>query len=246
MKSKLLNRAIAVVALTGLSAFSAIANAATITGNLNGNGSLVLTNGLVTFTNTGPIGGGIFTVDPSSTGFWTSLAGTTATVQPLSAVAEPPGVPVNVPNWMTFSAAPTVSVSLNLVLSGLYSAAACGAAPAAGQSCTPTGTPFNLTNLTTTSSFASFGIQGTVLDTASPGQTSSLSGLFTAQFADMNYQTLLTQVGGGGALATTYSASFTATPNAVPEPTSLSFLGLGVLALGALRYRKGAVGSKFV
>ena len=206
-------------ALILLAVFAANSEAAPISGTLNGTGSFVLTNGVVTFTNAGPIGGGIFVVDPSSTGFWATLAGTTATIQPYSAAIEPPGVPVNVPNWMTFNGAPTVSVTLNLVLSGVYTAALCGAAPAAGQSCTPPGTPFNFTNVTATSSTVSFAIQGTVVNSAEPGQTSTISGVFTAQFPASNYQTVLATIGGGGSVPATYSVTLLSTAN--PPPAAL-------------------------
>jgi hypothetical protein len=120
---------------------------------------------------------------------------------------------VNVPNFITFAALPTVSVTLTLVRSGLYNAASCAAAPAAGQNCTPVGTWFNFTNLTATSSILSFAVQGTMADSTLPGQTSTLTGLFIAQFASASYQSLLATAAGGGAIPTTYSASFAATPD---------------------------------
>ena len=218
MKSRRIRGMVAGSALILVALFAANSEAAPISGTLNGTGSFVLTNGVVTFTNAGPVGGGIFVVDPSSTGFWATLVGTTAIIQPINSGIEPPGAPVNVPNWMTFNGAPTVSVTLNLVLSGIYTAALCGAAPAAGQSCTPPGTPFNFTNVTATSSTVSFAIQGTVVNSAEPGQTSAFTGLFTAQFA-LNYQALLATLGGGGAVPTTYSAGFVATPSGITTPT---------------------------
>jgi hypothetical protein len=215
-----LKRSLAAVAvLMGVTALPVTSHAAVLAGNLNGTGSLGLTNGVVTFTNAGPVGGGVFVIDPSSTGSFTPLAGTTATIQPLSVAGEPPGMAVNVPNFITFAPLPTVSVTLTLVRSGLYNAASCAAAPAAGQSCTPMGTWFNFTNLTATSSILSFAIEGTVVDLTSPGQTSALTGLFTAQFATASYQSVLAAIAGGGAIPTTYSASFAATPNGAPTPT---------------------------
>jgi hypothetical protein len=85
---------LALAGAVALSSCCAVSGAAT----LNGSGSLVLTSGGITFTNSGPIGAGAFVVDPSSTGFGALLSGTTATIQALDFAMEPPGVPVDVPH----------------------------------------------------------------------------------------------------------------------------------------------------
>ena len=212
--------------------FPAISGAAIISGNINGAGVLTLTNGLVTFSNAG-VGLGSFVVDVTSTGSFVPLIGKAATVQPLNQVTEPTG-PVGtfapVPNFITFAGSP-ISVTLTAVDPATLPATNCltpAASAAAGQVC-GTG-PFNLFNLSPTRSSDSFGIQGTVSDgSASPAST--LTGVFTAQFSDKSFEAVRDTVLAGGSVTTSYSASFTA--SAVPEPATLSFMGLGLLAIAA-------------
>jgi len=209
MKSFLFRMALAAGSLSA--AFVAGSSGATVTGNLNGAGSLVLTSAAVTFNNAQ----GVFGIDISSTSSFAPLAGTTATLQSLTLAADPPGVPVSVANFMTFAASPAASLTLTLLRPGVFSSAACGAAPAAGQTCTLAGSPFNFTNLTTTSSMVSFAIKGTIADGSPP--ISDIEGVFTAQF-DSNYQTVLATIG-TGQIGTTYSASFT---SAAPVSASVT------------------------
>jgi hypothetical protein len=80
---------------------------------------------------------------------------------------------------------------------------------------------------------ASFGIQGTIRD--SSGASAPLTGTYTAQFNGDTPSQVLALFAGAGAngLASTYSAQLSFT--LVPEPMSLSLMGIGLLALGLLR-----------
>ncbi len=237
MKSMFLKTMSAGAAMAAFLIFPAISGAAIISGNLNGAGTLVLTNGNVAFTNTGVAGGGIFTIDPTSTGFFAGLIGTTAKVAPLNSATMPVSTPLNVPNFIQFTAAPTVTVTLTGVDPTVFGPAECGLPAATGQSCGIPGTPFSLSNALITPTIKKssdfFSISGTIADSATPTLVSQFGGIFTAQFSDKSFQDVIAAVQApGGAVPTSYSASFTATPS-VPEPATMSFMGLGLLALAA-------------
>jgi len=175
-----------------------------LTGILNGTGSLVLSPSGITFVNAGT---GTFKVDITSTGSFAPLALTTASIQSIGQ-AVVAGTPTSVPNFITFAAQPTASVTLTLLLPGAFTSAACAAAPAVAQTCTPTGSPFSFTNVTATSSTVSFAIAGTASNAGAP---SSITAVFTAQLSDRSYQSVLASLAAAGSLATTYSATLRAT-----------------------------------
>ncbi len=177
-------------------------------GVLNGSGALVLASSTVTFSNTTSPGGGVFLVDPSSSGSFAVLGGTFAILQALDSTTEPAGTTVSVANWLAFAAAPTWTVTLTEVLPGVFSAASCAAPAAAGQVCTPAGSPMSFTNLGASSSQVTFAIQGTAVNVVGFGVLTPVTAVFTAQFPDRSYQNVLSALGGGGSVSSTYSVTF--------------------------------------
>src|SRR5882724_12360251 len=83
-----------------------------------------------------PLGGGSgsFDVGPSATGVFVGLTGTLGTSKDL--LSEPVGVPISIPNFITFAAAPAIALDANLLFSGVGGTAACALPPATGQTCT--------------------------------------------------------------------------------------------------------------
>jgi len=166
-----------------------------------------------------------------ATGSFAALGGTTVTIQNVSnppAVTGGGGFPAQ--SFLSFDAMPGLgTLQLNFIFAGIDSAAACGAAPAVGQVCSPAGTPYNFQNTPGGGSSLGFVFQG-ISDPAG----STWTGSFTSQF-NVPYQTLLQALATGGTVSSTYSASFNVV---VPEPTSLALLlgGLGIL-VGVSRRR---------
>jgi hypothetical protein len=134
-----------------------------------------------------------------ATGIFSGLNGTAITTADV-----PAGAPVN-PTFITFDAAPAFSIASTSVSPGVFTSANCGAAPAIGQTCTPPGSPLNLVN-TYNGVTASFTVQGTLISPT--GAPTPITGVYTLQFADTNYQTLLATLAAGGTVTTTYSAEF--------------------------------------
>ncbi len=182
---------------------------------------------------------GTFTVDPSSTGDFASVIGSTGTSLDLDVTSQPVGTPFSLPNFLTVG---PYSFTLTFINPGVFSSASCGAPAAAGQTCTPNfpppKSPFNLTNLTSSSSSASFSVMGTV--TRNGTDVTNFTGLFTTQFPTQSFQDLLAIVSGGGKVPSSYSASFTA--QAIPEPATASLMVGGALLLiaGLLKRKSGA------
>jgi len=188
-------------------------------GVLNTTGSARVTASTLDFL---PLGGGEgdFAIDAfTQQGFFVTLAGTTGDIGDLNQGAHPVGSSFSFPLWMTFDANPAISFRLEFIHPGVFSSAQCGAAPAAGQTCTPfAGSPFNLSNTTADSSVASFQVSGTSFGTA--GEPLPFTGTFSTQYTNMSFQEVLAQLSSAGFVEATYSANFVI----IPEPGSASLL----------------------
>ena len=177
-------------------------------------------------------------------------------IHSLSQATTPLNQSFSLPNFLMFSntagnpvAPPDIALDLNFIFLGVDAQAACLAAPAPGQTCTPAFaalvTPanpgglsaFNLQN-TQTGSSASFSVSGTARR-ISTGETSRFTGVFTAQF-NVPYQTLLGELATAGSVTNSYSSTFEAA--VVPEPASTALVLGGILVLlgraGMRRFRR--------
>jgi len=153
-----------------------------------------------------PLGGGSgsFDVGPSATGVFVGLTGTLGTSKDL--LSEPVGVPISIPNFITFAAAPAIALDANLLFSGVGGTAACALPPATGQTCTLPGSALTFMNLSGGRATASFVVSGIARDT-STGSTTPFTATYTAQF-DRPFQGVFASLAGGGSVASSYAASF--------------------------------------
>lgn len=237
----------------------AIVMAAPITGNLALSGhttEVIAVNGtFIDFDFTGSVSGtppiatsgtvdgsgsGQFDVGAASTGSFSALAGTVVNVHDLSLIQQPvgtfvgPGLPLT--NFITFAAQPTWSISLTELLPGSFGTGGCGGAPAVGQTCTPTGSPFNLSNLTGNQVQVSFTFLGNANDGL--GNITNVSGTFGATFSNTNLQAILAALSAGNAVVSTGSGTVFAA-SGVPEPGSISMMLLGsMLITSSVLYRR--------
>jgi len=168
------------------------------------------------------------------------------TIFTLSQATNPVGVTLATPTlFMTFAAAPgvgDVSFFMQTVFNGVGGAAACGAPPANGQTCTPPGSSVTFLNSAGGNSSATIAMQGFARHAAdAPGfaLATPLQYVFTAQF-NAPFQSVLADFSANGSLTSTYSATATATPVQVPVPEPLSSLLIagGLLGLSILRNRR--------
>jgi hypothetical protein len=210
--------------------FPVAARAALLNGTLGLGSTINISLGTIDFQ------GNAFTISGSAGGF-AALDGTTGTIANITDPPDTPGSPLDVTDFMTFSAAPNISITLTLVQAGADGAAGCTATPpAAGQECTPNGLemPFNFENTSSTSSALSFFLTGLEVDSLT-STTIPITGIFNAQFPTMNFQQLLAAINTGGTVTNTISAQFT-TDSSVPEPNTWTAIAIGAAAIG-LRYR---------
>jgi hypothetical protein len=174
-------------------------------------------------------------VGPFSSGSFAGLGGTQGTAKDLLFASQPVGVPISLTNFLTLAARPDISLELSFIFAGVGGTAACGAVPAAGQTCTPFGSALDLVNLAGGTSVASFVVDAIGRD-AGPGQT-LMDGTFTFPLT-VPYQVFLAQLSQGN-VAGSFSASFgRSVATAVPGPSSLLLVALGSVAwLALVRFR---------
>jgi len=184
-----------------------------------------------------PVGGtgGVFgvTTADSQEGDFVPLAFTSGDIKDLNQAVHPVGVPFLLSDFITFDADPDIRFDLRLINPGTSGAAGCFVGPAAGQQCTPPGSPFNLSNVTAGSSTASFQLSGDIRR-VSTGELTPYNMIFTTQFIDQNYQQLLNTITTGGAVR----ASFSAEAAAIPEPGSMTLFAAGTALLAGLSIRR--------
>lgn len=181
---------------------------------------------------------GKFNIGSSSTGSFAPLIGVLATVHDLNFSADPvgsttgSGLPLT--NFVTFAGS-SLTLTLTELLPGAFSSASCGGAPAQGQTCTPAGSPYNLSNIAGGEATLSFSFLGTASD-GIPADTTNFSGSFSDTFSGTNLQAIATALENNQTIVSGLTGSVTAT---TPEPASISMMLIGgMLIAGFVIYRR--------
>jgi len=178
----------------------------------------------------------LFDITAASTGSFGALTGTQVTIHDLDATQQPtgslvgPGLPLT--NFVTFAARPTWRISLREVLPGVFSSAGC---TGSGPVCTPTGSPFNLTQENGNQVAISFAFLGTATDGS--GNDTNVAGTFSTTLSNVTIGDIIAALNRGDAVVSSANATIAAT--AVPEPQSLSTMALGAMLIAcSLVYRR--------
>jgi hypothetical protein len=131
-------------------------------------------------------------------------------------------------------------LSFTLVSLGSFAGVpVCTGAEAVGDSCLAfAGSPFLLTR-TTTGTAVEFDVFGFFVDLTfgDDGSGNTATGIYTANLIGRTPKEIADIINAGGSVSSSYSAQYTATAVAVPEPLTLALLGSGLLAVG-FRARK--------
>lgn len=225
--------------LAGLT--STISTAAPITGTFNIAGSITVSPTTITWT----LDSAPFTPNKANltggTGSFAPLNGTTVTIATLVNALQPVGVLFPPVPFITFDGAPTFPVlDINFIFPGIYTNAACGAAPAVGQQCTISPTsPFSFVNNPPAPPIGPDATAGFVFTGVTSDGLENWQGVFTSQFT-VPYQSVLASLAANGSVTNTFSATFTLSP--VPEASTLSMLllGAGLVGVSAKLRRKRA------
>jgi len=226
-----MTKSILALGFVAIVSFPLAARADLLTGVLNFTGSATISFGSIAFDD-----GNVFNINPADTqiGTFAVLGGTNGSIDNITNPPDATGVPLDVTDFITFAAAPNITITLTELLPGIDGAAGCSdTPPAAGQECTPdvpAQSPFNLEDTSSSSSTASFNILGIEVDSLT-GDTIPVTGAFTTPFTSMNFQQLLAEVASpGGSITTSFSGEIATV--VVPEPTASIQLLTGILALG--------------
>jgi hypothetical protein len=163
-----------------------------------------------------------------------------ATVPP-----QPVGVPILVPNWLTFAALPGIALDLTFIIPGTFPAAECGPPAAIGDTCTPPApapfiSPYNFSNFLDLagglSSNANFSVSGNVRDTATDALIGTFDGIFGIEFFGTPLETVLAETFTGGAgVVGSFGGTIVAT-GVIPEPSTPLLMLAGAVVITVKRF----------
>jgi hypothetical protein len=223
--------------------------ASPITGTFNIAGTITATASTITWvSNISPFPAEQAVIGPSGTGSFAlpGIAGSTITIRDLNSATAPVGSTFGPSAFISFDSPAAIAagfptLDINFIFPGIYSAAACGSAPAVGQSCTPSQpgapSPFNFVNNPpgppigpqTTATFVFTGVTSDGLE--------AWRGNFTSSFS-VPYQSVLAALAANGSVTQTFAATFTLIPVSVPEPVTLSLVGFALCGASIIRRKK--------
>jgi len=174
--------------------------------------------------------------------------GNTNTITDLNNTNAKPGNTNDNVNFISLTGLGAFTISLQIVGLGTGGTAACGSLPAPGQTCTPVingvQSAFTLTNSQPPSggitSTAQLLVSGTASD-GNPADNSTWFGIVSNNFP-FPYQSLLSAISAGGTntgvVDAPWTGSFNFSAAVVPEPMTMSLVGVGLLGLGIFGRRK--------
>jgi hypothetical protein len=152
-------------------------------------------------------GSGTFLIGSSSTDDFSPLGGTTGAAKDLDFTVQPVGVPFLLQNYLTFAAEPNLSFDLNFIFPGTSIGA------------------LILTDIPNVGVSLTWGVQTKV---TAYGESACFTGIYSSQVNGTSSQ-VLAALNGGGAITTTYSASFSPCPTPLPATAPLLLTGLAGL-----------------
>jgi hypothetical protein len=195
-------------------------------GEANTGGTVLVNSSGIFFTN--------FTAPGPNTG---AYGGTTGVTQ--GNLVGAPTLTPNLSNWATFTTPTgTITFDLQTLNPGFGSAAGC-TSNAVGSTCTPSATS-GVTLTQISSNQVQIALSGSgiaYLGTSGSGSTKTVVSFTSQNNLPGTITEILAEVISGAGFTDSVSATYTST-SAVPEPATLSMMGLGLLGLGLVRRRK--------